>query len=293
MSAMSVFHEFNALLKALENCSFEEASGRVVDWVEDTGDFLGLVREIGTIPEALEHDSTAEKLFSKASDAVLARGLRTIGLKATVIKTRADSADVIAESKYHNYTLVADAKAFRLSRTARNQKDYKITALSGWRKDAEYAVLCAPYFQYPLRKSQIYKQAIDDNVCLFSWEQMLVMIEHKIEETEKIDLSQIWNWSNNYARIVTSAHAQNCFLKLQISDFSRVLSLTEQDILEVMRMQISCIKLRGRSEISYWHNVINEISKYSRDQAIDELIKAKKIHGKIEQINSFVEGLSL
>lgn len=290
---MSVFNEFNALLKVLENCPFEEASDRIVSWVDSTGDFIELVREIGTIPEAIEHDSSAEKLFSKASDAVLARGLRIIGLKATVIKTRSDSADVIAESKYHNYTLVADAKAFRLSRTARNQKDYKVTALSGWRKDADYAVLCSPYFQYPSRRSQIYKQSIDDNVCLFSWEQLLILLEYNIVESIKIDLSEIWSWSKKYADIVTSSHAQDCFLIKQMYDFSNILNIDKKIIMLMMRKQITCIKERGRNEIAYWYSVIDDISHYSRKQAIEELIRARKINGKIEQISSFVEGLDI
>ena len=105
-------------------------------------------------------------MIAKASDAVLSRAFRELGLKSTVLGQRSDSADVLAESKYYGYTLVADAKAFRLSRTARNQKDFKVTALSGWRKDADYAVLCSPYFQYPVKKSQIYAQAVDENVCL-------------------------------------------------------------------------------------------------------------------------------
>ena len=103
-------------------------------------------------------------------DAVLARAFRELGLQAAVLRERADSADVIAFSCFHGYSLRADAKAFRLSRTARNQKDFKINALSVWKEDAEYAVLCAPYFQYPKRESQIYDQALDRNVCLLSWE---------------------------------------------------------------------------------------------------------------------------
>jgi hypothetical protein len=38
---------------------------------------------------------------------------------------RADSADVEGATK--DYTIVGDAKAFRLSRTAKNQKDFKVT----------------------------------------------------------------------------------------------------------------------------------------------------------------------
>ena len=139
---------------------FEEASSLLISAVDEAPDFLDILAQIGTIPESLEHDSTAEKLFSKISDAVLARAFREIGLKSTVLKERGDSADVLAQSPIHGYTLVADAKAFRMSRTAKNQKDFKVAALSGWRKDYNYAVLCSPYFQYPSSSSQIYAQAL-------------------------------------------------------------------------------------------------------------------------------------
>lgn len=167
---------YTDILGAISNAAsmnFEDASALLENCVNEDATFVETLKQIGTIPEIFEHDSTEEKLFSKASDAVLSRAFREIGLKSTVLKERGDSADVLAESPIHGYTLVADAKAFRMSRTAKNQKDFKVVALSGWRKDSEYAVLCSPYFQYPSRSSQIYAQAIEHNVCLFSWEHLI------------------------------------------------------------------------------------------------------------------------
>jgi len=132
-----------------QNNDFVTASKNIIEYVNNIQDVSSLLREIGTIPESIDHDSTEEKLYAKASDAVLSKAFQQLGLKSKVLAERGDSADVIAESPIHGYTLVADAKAFRLSRTAKNQKDFKIVALSGWRKDSDYAVLCSPYFQYP------------------------------------------------------------------------------------------------------------------------------------------------
>ena len=150
-------------IKVASGMNFEDASAFLQDYVNAETDFIEILKQIGTIPEYISHDSTEEKLFSKVSDAVLARAFREIGLKSTVLKERGDSADVLAESSIHGYTFVADAKAFRMSRTAKNQKDFKVVVLSGWRKDADYAVLCAPYFQYPSKSGQIYAQAINHN----------------------------------------------------------------------------------------------------------------------------------
>jgi type II restriction enzyme len=134
--------------------SFTDAAGKLNDFIATTEGFSDILQQIGTIPEAIAHDSKEEKLFAKVSDAVLSRAFRELGLKSAVLSQRTDAADVTAQSNIHGYTLVADAKAFRLSRTAKNQKDFKVSSLSGWRKDADYAVLCSPYFQYPSTQSR-------------------------------------------------------------------------------------------------------------------------------------------
>jgi len=87
------------------------------------------LRVCGAMPELYGHDSSEEKLYSKYTDAVISESLTAIGLKSAVITARADAADV--QARGGGYSLVADAKAFRLSRTAKNQKDFKVQAMAG------------------------------------------------------------------------------------------------------------------------------------------------------------------
>lgn len=164
----TMFNDILEIIRNSEGRNFYETCGVLETCINSDGDFIGTLQQIGIIPEFIAYDSTGEKLFSKASDITLARAFRELGLKSSALHERADSADVIAESEIYGYTLVADAKAFRLSRTAKNQKDFKIPALSAWRRNNDYAVLCSPYFQYPTKASQIYAQALTNNVCLFS-----------------------------------------------------------------------------------------------------------------------------
>ena len=112
----------------------------------------------GSIPENYDHDSSEEKLYSKYTDILLSAALGHIGLTSAVLTERADSADV--EAVGPDYSLVADAKAFRLSRTAKNQKDFKIEALHGWKHGKLHAMVVCPLYQLPVRTSQIYQQAI-------------------------------------------------------------------------------------------------------------------------------------
>ena len=198
---------FNQLIDTIKDVSvkdFKIASKEIRNFIDDIpeDEFKDIVKEIGTIPENIEHDSTEEKLYSKASDIILARCFRLLGLAARALDERADSADILAESiSGYNYSLVADAKCFRLSRTAKNQKDFKVSNLSDWRgSENEYAVLVAPYFQYPQATSQIYSKALENNVCLLSWEHISIMLQQNIKETNSLSLESLWNASQMIAR---------------------------------------------------------------------------------------------
>lgn len=259
-------------------------------------DFRIIVKQIGTIPENIEHDSTEEKLYSKASDIVLARCFRSLGLASRALDERADSADILAESTSgYNYSLVADAKCFRLSRTAKNQKDFKVSNLSDWRgAENEYAVLVAPYFQYPQSKSQIYSKALDNNVCLLSWEHISIMLEQGVKETAYLSLESLWNASQMIARdkTLSFANAKCCILPKMDSYVAKKIGMTDIDYGQLLEQYKRLIVYRGKTELAYWNGCIEEIKKYTREEAIEELIKAKKLREKINVISSYIDRLS-
>lgn len=288
-----MFQKLLAKISELTPLDFNDASVEVTNYIDACDDLIDILKQIGTIPESIEHDSRPEKLFSKASDAALARAFREIGLKSTVLRERGDSADVQAESIYHGYTLVADAKAFRLSRTAKNQKDFKVTALSGWRKDADYAVLCSPYFQYPVSKSQIYAQAVDHNVCLLSWEHIIFLVENKIKESETVNLSALWNVSEKYAERCVVAEKKNCFIPTINKTVLEISQKNHADFTSFLKQCRNSLSDRADDETRFWRNEIVKISSYTKEQAITELIQAKKIDEKIAQIEKYIAGIKI
>ncbi|MDR3658499.1 MAG: HindIII family type II restriction endonuclease [Mycobacterium sp.] len=137
------------------------------------------LRLCGVIPELFDHDSTPEKLYSKYTDAILCETFRFLGLNSVVITGRADVADVEAVSTPRHYDLVADAKAFRLTRTAKNQKDFKITALHKWKYGKKYATVVCPIYQLPSNKSQIYEQATSLDVCILSYSHLATIVNYQ------------------------------------------------------------------------------------------------------------------
>ncbi|MDD3436988.1 MAG: HindIII family type II restriction endonuclease [Candidatus Gastranaerophilales bacterium] len=146
----------------------------------EKNDLVSIVTKIGIIPEDIEQNSTEEKLYAKTADLILAKCFQELGLKSAVINQRANCADVFAKSLYHKYSLVADAKTFRLNRTAKNQKDFKVKSMVDWKEDNDYAILACPYFQYPKSNSQIFGQALSGNVLLSSWEYFSILLKNNI-----------------------------------------------------------------------------------------------------------------
>jgi len=149
-----------------------ELSGEVKKFGKDS--LLAHLRLCGAIPERYGHDSSEEKLYSKYTDALLAEAFSFMGIKSLVLTERADAADV--ECVAENYSFVADAKAFRLSRTAKNAKDFKVQAMDGWKRGKPYAIVVCPIYQLPTKTSQIYQQAISRDVCVFSYSHLSVLL---------------------------------------------------------------------------------------------------------------------
>ena len=134
------------------------------------------LRLCGNIPESYGHDTSEEKLYSKYTDCLLSLAYTALGLKSLVLKERADAADVEAFAK--DYSFVADAKAFRLSRTAKNQKDFKVQAMHGWKRGKPYAMVVCPIYQLPTSSSQIYQQATAQNVCIFTYSHLALLLSY-------------------------------------------------------------------------------------------------------------------
>lgn len=236
------------------------------------------------MPEVFDHDSSEEKLWSKFSDVILATCLNYLGLTSRVIRTRGNSADVYSTADH--YTLVSDAKCFRLSRTAKNQKDFKIKALDDWRRQDTYALLVAPLYQYPIDKSQIYSQAITRNVTLLSYTHLRFLLE----KGTHTDLRPLWEVGNVLNRQYSTTEKQTGLPYWNAIDtiISRLCGLNLQALKEYKQAEIHTTRELGKEGINYWQSKINEFSTLSREEAIRVLIKSQKIEQKIQTIEKVI-----
>ena len=273
------FRELRILIRNNIDNDFFEASNELEDILFNisTEETLPLITEIGIIPEDIAHDSTEEKLYTKTSDILFAKALKDLNLEVRVLRERSNCADIIAQSKFHGYSLVGDAKAFRLSRTAKNAKDFKVESMVHWRGDCDYAVLTCPYFQYPKSNSQIYKSALDGNVALFSWEYLYILLSERIKESQDSNLCTLWNQSAIIGRSITVEDANKSFLRQQDANIQTFTEIPSDRFDSLFSRIKEGIAARGNTEIQYFMNEISRIRNLDKDAAIQELIRSLKL----------------
>ncbi len=255
-----------------ENNAFEVLEGRLAGLSREN--LSEQLLECGIIPEMFAHDSSEEKLWAKYCDILLCGALNALGIHAEVIRARGDSADVFGKTA--EYTLVGDAKAFRLSRTARNQKDFKVAALDDWRRENTFACLVSPLYQYPGSRSQIYAQAIARNVTLLSYIHLKFLVDHSPGPS----LKSLWEAGRELQPLPEA--------EIYWTQVDRiVLHLTGQsaDRLRAYKQaEIEQTQVLGREGIEYWQTVIRNYASLSQQEAVSRLIRSEKIEEKIRTI---------
>lgn len=270
---------------------FGSDSGRVEDELKDEIKKNGLtalldhLRLCCAIPESYGHDTSEEKLYSKYTDALLAQAYKFMGLRSLVLTERADVADV--EAFADDYNFVADAKVFRLSRTAKNQKDFKVQAMDNWKHGKPYAMVVCPLYQLPSRTSQIYKQAGDRNVCIFSYSHLAVLC--RLAEID--GQSQVIELLHEVFKTVETLHPSkdaNSYWQ----PVNRTLLSYGKSVNDLWREEkiatLESIAISKEIAISYYTRKREEIMKLSHDEALRVIIDMHKIDSRIKTI----EGVS-
>jgi len=244
------------------------------------GDILLHLNFAGVIPEYFGHDSTEEKLYAKYCDALVARALTELGIKAKIIAERSGAADVLGVAE--GYSLVADAKAFRLSRTAKNQKDFKVEALNQWRAGADFACLVSPFYQYPINNSQIYSQAIRYNVTLLSYTHIAFMIRSECVNAN--NLIELWQVGEVLKKSKGISDNASSYWSEIIKIILKIAGRTNLDWEKEIQSAKLCLKEQGKEQVLYWEEQKKKIQNLDQRSAVNLLVKLLKIDKKIQMV---------
>ncbi len=236
----------------------------------------------GIIPEQYAHDSSEEKLWAKYCDILLNITFNFLDIRSDVIRVRGDSADIRGISS--SYSIVADAKAFRLSRTAKNQKDFKISALDDWRRGNTYACLVAPLYQYPARSSQIYEQAESRNVTLLSYIHLKFLLDFNV----KVPLDSLWQTASK----LSPGKGARRYWEAVDDSVVAITNSSYQELRSFKQQAVDAAELVGSEGIAYWESVKRNYRHLSKEAAISRLIRAERIDQKIDHIARSISKVS-
>lgn len=261
------------LEKELEAKNKEEGISSLIDHL----------RLCGNIPESYGHDSSEEKLYSKYTDCLLSLAYKSLGLKSIVLKERADAADVETFAK--DYSFVADAKAFRLSRTAKNQKDFKIQAMNGWKRGKPYAMVVCPIYQLPISASQIYQQATSQNVCILTYSHLALLLAFSNSGGKAKARQLLEKIFKTIPALNPSKNANDYWFSINrtMLSFSNKVEPLWNIEKEAATQSISIAK---EEALTFLAQEREKIMRMSYNEALKELIKVYKIESKIKTINS-------
>ena len=250
---------------------------------EGIGALLGHLRLCGAIPERYAHDSSEEKLYSKFTDIVIHEAYAAIGLTSVVLKERADVADV--ECVCNDYSFVADAKAFRLSRTAKNQKDFKVEAMDNWKHGKPYAMVVCPVYQLPSRSSQIYQQAASRSVCIGTYTHLAVLVRYAYIAGQSNAISLLHDVFRAVEAMNPSKDASAYWQAV-----NRVFLSTDPRINDVWREEkiasVESVKVAQEEAIHYLALERERIMKLSRREAILEELAWRKLTNRQRAIQN-------
>ncbi|MFP4133629.1 MAG: HindIII family type II restriction endonuclease [Halothece sp.] len=244
---------------------------------------LGHLRLCGVIPEKYGHDTTEEKLYSKYTDVVIHEAFKAIGLNSIVLQERSGVADV--ECVTQEYSFVADAKAFRLSRTAKNQKDFKVQALDNWKHGKPYAMLVCPDYQLPARSSQIYQQAVTRSVFIATYTHLAVLVRYAITISQNQAMVLLQEVFKSVEAMNPSKNANSYWQVINriFLDSDKTLSNIWKD---EKQASIESISISKEEALIFLSQERERIMRMSKAEAIKELIKINKIDHQTKAVNS-------
>lgn len=249
---------------------------------ESSTALIGHLRLCGAIPESYAYDSSAEKLYAKYTDVVIHEAFKAIGLVSVVLSERTGAADV--ECECESYSFVADAKAFRMSRTAKNQKDFKVQALDSWKRGKPYAMVVCPVYQLPSRTSQIYQQAIARSVCVYTYTHLACLVRYAAGVGAAASTSLLHDVFSSVERSLPTKHANDYWQAV-----NGVL-LRRRGITDLWRGEkialLESVEVAKEEALSVLAGERRRIMRLSRQEAIREVLKCRRLDTRVRAVES-------
>ena len=204
-------------------------------------------------------------------------------MNSSVLTERSDAADVKVSTT--TFSFVADAKTFRLSRTAKNEKDFKVSQMNQWKGDCDYAIVVCPDKQLPTQRSQIYEQSITSKkVCILTYSHLRALVRISEIETKEKAVLILHEVLKKISTMSENSSAKNYWFHID-STFKSYSKEAEEFLYQRTQDEVNFDQYVKEESLNYYKNEAKRIDSLSKPELIAEVKKMRGLENKINTIN--------
>lgn len=262
---------------------FRHLESELVKEVENFGieALLQHIRLCGVVPECFPRGSGEERLYGKYSDAVIHEAFKALGLDSRTQNRPGDAPGV--ECACDQFSFVAESVAFRMSRVARNQKDFDLRAIHRWKQGRPFGMLVAPINQLPFRFGQIYRDAALLAVLVCSYSHLAVLVRYAQQAGSAKAIALLHEAFRVVRGIPPAKNAEPYWQALNrtfLAADARMPSLwrEEKAVLE------ESISLGQAEALRFLDEERQGIEDLPRQEAIEELLHWRKLNSRVQAV---------
>jgi type II restriction enzyme len=157
--------------------------------------------------------------------------------------------------------------------------------MHGWKRGKPYAMVVCPIYQLPISSSQIYQQATTQNVCVFTYSHLALLLSFSELEGKAKAAQLLKKIFETVKTLNPSKSATDYWLAINktILSFSKK---TEPIWNTEKNAAAESIIVAKETALTFLAQEREKIMRMSHKEALNELIKVHKIESRIKTINA-------
>jgi len=157
-----------------------------------------------------------------------------------------------------------------------------------WKRGKAYAMIVCPIYQLPTSSSQIYQQAITQNVCIFTYSHLALLLSYSQVEGQLKAQQLLKKIFETVPKIAISKSANDYWIPINttILSFSKKIPAIWDIEKGVATESIAVAKDEA---LTFLAQEREKIMRMNHQEALKELIKVHKIESRIKTIHSIAD----
>jgi len=154
-----------------------------------------------------------------------------------------------------------------------------------WKHGKAKAMIVCPIYQLPKSSSQIYLNAVSSDVCIFTYSHLSLLLNHSKVAGQQKSQALLLKVFKAVPLLPLSKNATDYWLGINKTLLESSKSI-EKIWQEEKQASLEAIEIAKEEDLLYLAGQREKIMRMSHQEALSELIKTRKIDGKIKIIRS-------